>query len=164
MGTPRGLVNYFGGMDGMSGENMTQFDVFLNIGWDSLAGKRERFELSQVGALMISHCFDSAPKAIRLYECLPMFKNLDDQSRYLIVAKSIMKVALFAVAITLEYDKAPGGCSMENYYIIVSQFPQLEVIIHIQFYSVLFSMFSLFYETTAFETRPQVYGRNCQGL
>ena len=127
MGTPNGFVNYFGGMDGMSEENMTQFDMFLNIGWDSLAGMRECFEQSEIGNLMLSHCYDAAPKAIRFYECLPMFKNLHDQSRYLIVAKSIMKVTLLAVGITLDYHKAPAACSNENFSIVVTQFPTLMV-------------------------------------
>ena len=127
MGSPNGSVDYFGGMEGMSDENMTQFDLFLNIGWNSLAGKRERFEQSQVGTLMLSHCFDAAPKAIRLYECLPMFKNMDDQSRYLIVAKSIMKVTMFAMAINLKHDQSPIACTQENFSIIITEFPTLMV-------------------------------------
>ena len=155
MGTPSGLVNYFGGLDEMSNDKMIQFGLFFN-GWGSLFGMRELITHSQIGTLMVSHCIEIAPKAIRLYQCLPMFKNLDDQCRYMIVAKSIMKVAFFAFAVTLEHEKSPGGCAIDNYYVITSKFPTLTVCK--SFYCIYFSyIFFNYFKMKDFKGWPQVY-------
>ena len=120
-------INSLTGMDGISEIDMTEFDLFLNTGWTTMAGNVKQYDLSQIGLLMNDHSQDVIQNAVRFFSCSPALKGLNTQLRCLIVTKCMVRVVMFAVAFNLGADQAPIGASGENFKTMTTYFPAYKV-------------------------------------